>query len=325
MSKRWRIILLLILLPVSGAALFWWQGDLKNLLSFYSDSIPLKKIVSNAGPEGQSEDPEAEAMGGIGPRFAAARQPEIRPQMDSLPESAPDAFAGTLFPPSPPLPIVSPELSQEERKEAFELKQSVDRIVLKDELLKVEGKEVTIDEILRQLQGNKDFQQLIPSIQEGEIGGYIRKPIVAPKPQAVPDAYYGVRAVRRGENLWKIHYRIIREYMARRQILLPVRSDEPYPDGRSSGVGRLLKFIEGVVFVYNLDQDQLETDLNRIQPDSVLVFFKISDLFSVLDQLRAEDLQWVRYVNSRLRIERPEEGRDLLNTHLLLEDKAKQK
>lgn len=325
MSKLRRNMLLLILVLASTAALFLWWGPLKNLMSFYSDSIPLRKIVSDVGlgdSEQSAGGTEAEGGGRSSARRASLRRVEIRPQMDSVPEPAEDLTKASQLPPSPPLPVLPPESTQEERKEAFELTQSVDQIVLKDEPLKVEGKEVTIGEILNQLQGKKDFQQLFPSIQELEIGGYIRKPIFPPKPQVAPTAFYGVRSVRSGENLWKIHYRIIQEYMARRHMMLPPKADEPFPDGRSTGIARVLKFIEDVVFVYSLDYDRLEKDLNSIHPDSVLVFFKISDLFAVLDQLKPEDLKWVRYVNNRLRIERPEQSRDLLDSHMLLEDKT---
>jgi|GEM_PF-1204982 len=327
MSKRRRNILLLVLFMVGGAALVLWQDHLRNLLLFYSDSIPLRKIVSDVAPGGEDSSAGDTQAGGAGTQSAkpaAVRRMEILPQMDSVSEPAQEPSPDSQFPPSPPLPAVPPESTQEERKEAFELKQSVDRILLKDEPLDVEGREVTIEGILRQLQGHKEFSQLFPSIQEAEIGGYIRRPVFSPEtPTAAPAAYYGVREVRRGENLWKIHYRIIQEYMARRRIILPPRADEPFPDGRSSGVGRLLKYIEGVVVVYNMDRDRLEMDLNAIQPDSVLVFFKISDLFAVLDQLHAEDLRWVRYVNNRLRIEHPEKGRDLLGTHMPIEKKAR--
>ena len=327
MSKRSRNILLLVLFVSAAAALVLWQDQLRNLLLFYTDSIPLRKIVSEEGPgEEASSGPDARGAGTRGQhaRPAAVRRMEILPQGEGTSETTRDLIGAAPLPPSPPLPVVSPESTQEERKEAFELNRSVDQIVLKNEPLTLEGREVTIEEILRQLQGHKDFRQLFPSIQETEIGGYIRRPVFAPKAREdAPAVYYGVREVRPGENLWKLHYRIIQEYMARRHIILPPTADEPFPDGRSSGVGRLLKYIENVVVVYNMDQDRLEKDLNAIQPSSVLVFFKISDLFAVLDQLRAEDLRWVRYVNNRLRIERPEESRDLLGTLSPIEEKMR--
>lgn len=308
MSKRLRNILLLSLFALGVAALVLWRDNLKNLLFFYSDSIPLQKIVKEAQP--------GEAGGGKN-----GREPGAEPgfQTGSIPESAQEA---SKLPPSPPLPEVAPESTQEERKEAFELNQSVDQIVRKDEPLALEGKKTTIDDILNQLRGNRDLKELFPSIQESQIGGYIRKPIFAAKSKAsAPSAYYGVRVVRPGENLWKIHYRIIEEYLARRHVILPPRADEPYPDGRSSGVARLLKFIENVVYVYNLDKDQLEKNRNVIYPDSVLVFFKISDVFKVLDQLNAKDIQWVRFVHNQLRIEGPKENRELLDSHAMVDEK----
>lgn len=293
---RRRMMVLSAVALVCGCALVLWKGDPMGW--WRERSVPV------------SEEPSASDLEkGSGSRpsrgLAARGRLDVRPWTDSLSDLTP-------FPPSPPLPNVPPEASQEERKKAFELTQSVDHIVLKNEPMDVEGRNVSIQQILRELQGTRDFQQLLPTIQESEIGGYVRKPIFPNQSQAPPASYYGVRAVRRGENLWKIHYRIIQEYMARRHIILPPRADEPTANGRSSGVGRLLKFIEKVVFVYNMDRHVLEMNINVIHPDSVLVFFKITDLFAVLDQLKPEDLQWVRFVHDRLRLESPMEKRDLL-------------
>ena len=87
--------------------------------------------------------------------------------------------------------------------------------------------------------------------------------------------------------------------------------------GQSSGIGRLLKFIEGVVYVYNLNQNRLERDLNLIHPNEIIVFFKISDLFEALDRLQPNDFQNLRYVSNSLRLEHSGQCTDLLDRRAL--------
>ncbi len=225
------------------------------------------------------------------------------------------------MPPSPPLPRVSPEASQAERREAFQLKNSVDFIVTKDEPFEAAGRMLTIGEILGIPQIGKDSSEIVPSVEEKEIGSRVRRPIqtsTAPAPSR-QIAYYGVKVVKRTENVWDIHYSILREYFARKDVILPTDSDKPSLDGRSSGIGRILKFIEGVVYVYSINGNQLIKNIDLIQPGSFIVFFKISDLFAALDAIQPEDLSSIRYVNNYLRLERNEEKRDLVEHRALLE------
>jgi hypothetical protein len=229
---------------------------------------------------------------------------------------APVGSEGLQLPPSPLMPQVAPQSSQSERHKAFGLMNSIDHIVRKDEPFEVAGKEWTIAELLQNMQPGSSQTPVLPFIQESEIGSSIRKPITGD--HSSPE-YYAVRVVLLGENLWNIHFAVIQEYLARRSIILAPRSDEPLADGSSSGVGRLLKFIESVVSVYNLDTKRSESNLNSVQPHHIIVFFKISDLFSALDQLQPEDLQRLRYVSNYLRLDQSGNTSDLLDRRLLRE------
>jgi hypothetical protein len=220
------------------------------------------------------------------------------------------------LPPSPPIPQVAPQSSQDERHEAFGLMHSVDHIVRKDEPFEVAGKEWTIADLLQQMQPGSKQTPILPSIRESEIGSTIRKPIAGDR---TSPEYYAVRVVLQGENLWNIHFAVIQEYLSRRNIILAQNSDKPLANGSSSGVGRLLKFIEGVVFVYNLNANRIEDNLSLIQPHQIVVFFKISDLFSALDQLQSEDLQRLRYVSHYLRLEQSGRASNLLDRRMLRE------
>ncbi len=228
-------------------------------------------------------------------------------------------------PPPLPLPKVSRESGQEERKSAYGLKESVDHIVSEDESFPVRGRPWSLRDIREKL-AEKDRESeeqgvspVLPSVVEKDIPSLLKKriPGAAGAKEAFP-VFYGVKVVRPGENLWNIHYNILREYFARRGVNLPRHADEPYPDGRSSGVGRILKFLEGVVQVYSIPENRLVRDLDRIHPNDLIVFFNISDVFSVLDNLQPEDLRWIRYMAGRLHLERPEDSRELITRKDLL-------
>jgi len=138
-------------------------------------------------------------------------------------------------------------------------------------------------------------------------------PSSPPNPEQAGPTYYGIRLVRPGENIWEIHYAVIREYFARRNLILPPAADERYPNGRSSGLARLLKFIEPLVSVYDLDNNCRQSNLNLIYPYHALVFFNISELFATLDQVQPEDLKELHFLSDRLWLKQRGEHRYLLD------------
>lgn len=236
----------------------------------------------------------------------APQQPEPQvathpPLVRTIPK--PDDDMTRELPPSPPLPQVPEETNQEQRKDAFGLTDSVDHVLLREEPFEVNGKTLTIDRIQSDLRGT-----------QGQPG-----PAAAAQAGGKESPYYAVRVVRPSENIWKIHFGIVREYLARRQVILPLNADQRLPGGRSSGVGRLLKFIESVVTVYNVNENRMEKNINVIYPDSIVIFFKISDLFKALDKLQSDDWKWLRYVKGSIRLDRPQERMELLDRSSLAE------
>lgn len=234
-----------------------------------------------------------------------------RPVPAPEPPPAPSAPAVS----HPSYPDVPPQATQEQRKEAFGLTSSVDHVVQSREPFTAYGRQWTVEEIQRRLAGRAG--QGTDKASEGErLGGFVPKPAPGETTQGEgkqPTVYYGVRSVRPGENLWTIHYGVVREYFARRGIELPPRADQPRPDGRSTGIGRLLKFLEGIVYVYNTRENRLVEDLDRLYPNDLIVFFKISQLFQALDQVTLEDLQALRYIGPTLQLKAPSKSRVLLN------------
>ncbi len=315
--SRGRRFTISALIVIAVVLLSWGGVNFLGIPDFISGFW--RHEISPGAPPGRGQPPLQADGGALEKAGPAANRLQVVKRIPKEASSSLDRTQG--LPPSPPLPEVPARLDQKQRRQAFQLNKSVDHIVLKDEPFQVDGQKLTIGSILKHLNGKtgKAGQSApLPGIEEHDLTADTdnsRTPEQAQSTQKL--AYYGVRVVRPGENLWNIDYAIIREYFARRQILLPAVADEPAPDGRSSGIGRLLKFIQGVVYIYNVKEHRLETNPNLIHPSAIVVFFKISDLFAALNQLQPGDLQMLHYVRDSLRLKGPGESKELLNQQVL--------
>jgi hypothetical protein len=106
---------------------------------------------------------------------------------------------------------------------------------------------------------------------------------------------YGIYIVRKNDSIWNIHFQFLKEYFQHRSIALSPRSDEPDQRGFSSGVGKILKFSENMVHIYNLREKKLDTDLNLIQPESKIIIFNLSQVFSLLQQIDLTNVQQIQF------------------------------
>jgi hypothetical protein len=109
-------------------------------------------------------------------------------------------------------------------------------------------------------------------------------PPQSPKPYEI-STYLGIRVVQPGTNIWEIHFDLLKEYFQHKGVILSPHADEPTKSGESSGVGKILKFSEQLVNIYNLKTQTFEHDLNVIQPLSVIVIYNMSQIFGVLDDI----------------------------------------
>ncbi|MFP4030874.1 MAG: PCRF domain-containing protein [Desulfococcaceae bacterium] len=110
-----------------------------------------------------------------------------------------------------------------------------------------------------------------------------------------PSPLFGIYVVRPGDNIWNIHFRFLREYFGRRDVRLAPVADEPDERGISSGVGKILKFSETMVHIYNLRERRLDTNLNLIHPDSKVVVFNLSEAFDLLGRIDEENIRELRF------------------------------
>jgi hypothetical protein len=106
---------------------------------------------------------------------------------------------------------------------------------------------------------------------------------------------YGIYVVKPNDNLWNVHFVLLKEYFNVKGVTLESGADEPDKKGHSSGVGRLLKFSEHMVFIYNVRDRKLSLDLDMIHPTSKIVVFNMGEVFSILDNIDYRLIDRIRF------------------------------
>jgi hypothetical protein len=134
----------------------------------------------------------------------------------------------------------------------------------------------------------------------------LERELEIPRVPSGPGEAYGIYIVRPGDNIWNIHFRFLKDYFSHRNIELAAGADEPDKSGRSSGVGKILKFSENMVYIYNLRERRLDVDLNLLQPLSKIVVFNMAEVFSLLDPIDYSRVDRIRFDGDTLWI--PAEG-----------------
>lgn len=168
-----------------------------------------------------------------------------------------------------------------QRKAVFGVEKGVDLVVKSDEVFKVGDFTVAMQEILDKIR-----------MKEGEIiEKEIEKTPNQPRPPSILDeTEFGIHVVQAGENIWNLHFKLVRNYFSRHGVAVSTIADEPYTGGRSSGVGKLLKFSENLVYIYNLRERKLDVDLNLIHPLDKILIYNMRRAFKFLDQINYNKL-----------------------------------
>jgi len=159
----------------------------------------------------------------------------------------------------------------EERKADYGLDKSLDMIVKADESIKLGNITVSMKGIIDQVR-----------LEQGEI---LEEEIGKKKTPEKKLATFGIYVVQPGDNIWNIHFRLLKEYFDKKGVHLSPLADEPDERGYSSGVGKILKFSENMVHIYNIKERRLDTDLNLIQPLSKIVIYNMERIFALLDRI----------------------------------------
>jgi hypothetical protein len=161
----------------------------------------------------------------------------------------------------------------DQRKAALGLDKGIDMIVQSDESVKIGNTTVSMQEIRDKIR-----------LQRGAI---VEKDLAAQggdHPENKIESF-GVHVVQPQDNIWNIHFQFLKDYFAHRGVSLSPLADEPNQRGRSSGVGKILKFSESIVYIYNVTERKLDMDLNLLAPFSKIVVYSMTDVFALLDQI----------------------------------------
>ncbi len=157
-----------------------------------------------------------------------------------------------------------------ERKAPYGVDKSIDMIVKSDESIKIGDKTVQMGKILDDLK-----------LKRGEI---LEKDVEGGT--TIKDKNeYGIHVVQPEDNIWNIHFRLLKEYYNHKGINVSPLADEPNLRGRSSGVGKILKFSEHMVHIYDVKEDKLEMNLDQIYPLSKIIIYNMTHIFALLDRI----------------------------------------
>jgi len=169
----------------------------------------------------------------------------------------------------------------EERKARYGVEKSIDMIVRPEESIKVGEETVQMKSILDEVRLSQG------EILETDLGG-----VATPKPR---ENAFGIHVVRPNENIWDIHFNLLKDYYDHKGIHLSPLADEPDNLGYSSGVGKILKFSENLVHIYNLKERRLETDLDHIYPLSKIVIYNMDRVFALLDRIDYKNVNRIEF------------------------------
>ena len=165
--------------------------------------------------------------------------------------------------------------TMEERKKKYDLKNSIDLIVDSDETFKIKQTEVSMAKILKQAALKRG-----DVVEENIDGSSDNKEI----------KQYGIYIVKSGDNIWNIHFNILKEYYSKKNITMDMRADEPDKKGFSSGIGKILKFSEKLVIIYNLEQGTIDSNINIIEPLTKIIIYNMSEVFALLNDINYENV-----------------------------------
>ena len=322
-------IVLVILILLMGIALFWWFGknsastltpkgesgqekDLSASAGSIASKSPAKKQPSDS--QRPEEKPAALKTNGIssGNTDATQKQPTSDGEDPSagssgMPPTKPSKGVIEFQPPGKKETADSSGKEaaaslMDKRKVRFGVEEKMDLIARSDETVQIGEFTVPMEKIREQI---KKESASAPKKPESEAQKTKDETLrmergltpFPPEPEDGKDkvSLYGIYVVKPGDNIWNIHFNLLKHFFEKKRIRLPPMADEPQPDGCSTGVGRVLKFSEKMVHIYNLLDGRLEDNLDVIRPLTKIVVYNMEHLFELFDKVEPDVLNRVEY------------------------------
>ncbi len=170
----------------------------------------------------------------------------------------------------------------DQRKSELGMEKSFDMIVESDESFTIGETAVSMRDIIEKssLKNQEVFEEQIR--ETGEI-----------KPEK--KSKFGIYVIQPGDNIWNVHFTIIQEFYEAKGIKVAMTADEPLKNGGSSGVGKLLKFSETMVIIYNLKEESVDIDINVLEPLSKIVVYNMKELFDLLEEIDYDNVDQIRF------------------------------
>jgi len=241
----------------------------------------------------------------------------IKPGMkQAIPKAETPGKESTLaaLPTTPPAPMPqtdkttpAPQIIGKEGKSTASKEAPTESVSSKPvpEINKPEGSGIPVQKPVRSTEEMAKLEDYMKSIQDdintlmlkkGDLESEIKQLLTdKEKPEA-----YGIYVVQNGDNIWDVHFAFLTEYFTSRGIVLSRTADEPGSGGKSSGVGKILKFSENMVYIYNTRDRRLELDINMIHPLSKIVVFNMGQVFELLDRLAYRDIEKIEFDGDNL-------------------------
>ncbi len=173
------------------------------------------------------------------------------------------------------------------------IEKSLDMVILSDESFKMGDNTISMQDILEKAHAKKKkiHESRITEFEQTEVEQIHR---------------YGIYVVQPGDNIWNIHFNVLKEYYATQGIHVAYDADEPMDTGYSSGIGKILKFSEILVIIYNVLEEEIVTDIDLIKPLSKLVIYNMDEVFELLSEIDVNQIDQIRFDGTTLWIPAPE-------------------
>ncbi len=174
----------------------------------------------------------------------------------------------------------------QKRKDRYGIDKGLDLIVKSDESLKVGDTTISMKKIMDTIR-----------LKHGDI---LEKTLDlagmdAADQGACQNEIFGIYIVRPGDNIWNIHFQFLKDFFSHKNITVSPMADEPDKLGLSSGIGKLLKFSETMIHIYNITERRLDVDLDLIQPFNKLVVYNMDQVFALLNQVDHSHVNHIRF------------------------------